>query len=187
MVDIGLFHHRQELTSIGRETHSAVDPRIKCRTLGMTCPNPESTVTTSLSRDVVDIFEVMSVLHELGYPYSLTQTSRSKFKIIRRSGSDRLHVPRYLSRFVIRFFLFEIEFVANSDAFTREERKAVMMLSALYVVRMLGLFMVLIAIYATMAGATPFLLGLAVAHSPTQACLQIPMVGYPTLSIVAGW
>ena len=69
--------------------------------------------------------------------------------------------------------------MANSDAFTRDERQAVMMLSALYVVRMLGLFMVLplIAIYATdMAGATPFLLGLAVgAYGLTQACLQIPM------------
>ncbi|MCH1554338.1 MAG: MFS transporter, partial [Luminiphilus sp.] len=76
-------------------------------------------------------------------------------------------------------FFFEIEFVANSDAFTRDERQAVMMLSALYVVRMLGLFMVLplIAIYATdMTGATPFLLGLAVgAYGLTQACLQIPM------------
>ena len=69
--------------------------------------------------------------------------------------------------------------MANSDAFTRDERQAVMMLSALYVVRMLGLFMVLplIAIYATdMTGATPFLLGLAVgAYGLTQACLQIPM------------
>lgn len=69
--------------------------------------------------------------------------------------------------------------VVNSDAFTRSERQAVIMLSALYVVRMLGLFMVLplIAIYATdMTGATPFLLGLAVgAYGLTQACLQIPM------------
>ena len=69
--------------------------------------------------------------------------------------------------------------MANSDAFTRDERQAVMMLSALYVVRMLGLFMVLplIAIYATdMTGTTPFLLGLAVgAYGLTQACLQIPM------------
>lgn len=53
------------------------------------------------------------------------------------------------------------------------------MLATLYVVRMLGLFMVLplIAIYsADMTGATPFLLGLAVgAYGLTQATLQIPM------------
>ena len=53
------------------------------------------------------------------------------------------------------------------------------MLATLYVVRMLGLFMVLplIAIYsADLAGATPFLLGLAVgAYGLTQASLQIPM------------
>lgn len=53
------------------------------------------------------------------------------------------------------------------------------MLATLYVVRMLGLFMVLplIAIYsADLEGATPFLLGLAVgAYGLTQASLQIPM------------
>jgi MFS family permease len=53
------------------------------------------------------------------------------------------------------------------------------MLATLYVVRMLGLFMVLplISIYsADMVGATPFLLGLAVgAYGLTQAVLQIPM------------
>jgi MFS family permease len=53
------------------------------------------------------------------------------------------------------------------------------MLATLYVVRMLGLFMVLplISIYsADMVGATPFLLGLAVgAYGLTQATLQIPM------------
>ena len=53
------------------------------------------------------------------------------------------------------------------------------MLATLYVVRMLGLFMVLplISIYSyDMVGATPFLLGLAVgAYGLTQAMLQIPM------------
>jgi MFS family permease len=63
--------------------------------------------------------------------------------------------------------------------FTASETRAVSMLATLYVVRMLGLFMVLplIAIYSTdMTGATPFLLGLAVgAYGLTQATLQIPM------------
>ena len=63
--------------------------------------------------------------------------------------------------------------------FTASETRAVSMLATLYVVRMLGLFMVLplIAIYSTdMMGATPFLLGLAVgAYGLTQATLQIPM------------
>jgi len=64
-------------------------------------------------------------------------------------------------------------------AFSSSETRAVSMLATLYVVRMLGLFMVLplIAIYsADLAGATPFLLGLAVgAYGLTQASLQIPM------------
>jgi MFS family permease len=65
------------------------------------------------------------------------------------------------------------------NPFTASETRAVSMLATLYVVRMLGLFMVLplIAIYSTdMTGATPFLLGLAVgAYGLTQATLQIPM------------
>ena len=64
-------------------------------------------------------------------------------------------------------------------SFSSSEARAVSMLATLYVVRMLGLFMVLplIAIYsADLAGATPFLLGLAVgAYGLTQASLQIPM------------
>ena len=64
-------------------------------------------------------------------------------------------------------------------SFSSSETRAVSMLATLYVVRMLGLFMVLplIAIYsADLAGATPFLLGLAVgAYGLTQASLQIPM------------
>ena len=64
-------------------------------------------------------------------------------------------------------------------SFSANETRAVSMLATLYVVRMLGLFMVLplIAIYsADMVGATPFLLGLAVgAYGLTQATLQIPM------------
>lgn len=64
-------------------------------------------------------------------------------------------------------------------SFSANETRAVSMLATLYVVRMLGLFMVLplISIYsADMVGATPFLLGLAVgAYGLTQAVLQIPM------------
>lgn len=64
-------------------------------------------------------------------------------------------------------------------SFSANETRAVSMLATLYVVRMLGLFMVLplISIYsADMVGATPFLLGLAVgAYGLTQAALQIPM------------
>ncbi len=64
-------------------------------------------------------------------------------------------------------------------SFTSYETRAVSVLATLYVVRMLGLFMVLplIAIYSVdLAGATPFLLGLAVgAYGLTQASLQIPM------------
>jgi len=64
-------------------------------------------------------------------------------------------------------------------SFSANETRAVSMLATLYVVRMLGLFMVLplISIYsADMIGATPFLLGLAVgAYGLTQAVLQIPM------------
>ena len=65
------------------------------------------------------------------------------------------------------------------SSFTPTETRAVSMLATLYVVRMLGLFMVLplIAVYsADMTGATPFLLGLAVgAYGLTQSTLQIPM------------
>ena len=65
------------------------------------------------------------------------------------------------------------------SSFTPTETRAISMLATLYVVRMLGLFMVLplIAVYsADMTGATPFLLGLAVgAYGLTQSTLQIPM------------
>ena len=64
-------------------------------------------------------------------------------------------------------------------SFSANETRAVSMLATLYVVRMLGLFMVLPLIFsysADMVGATPFLLGLAVgAYGLTQATLQIPM------------
>ena len=65
-------------------------------------------------------------------------------------------------------------------SFTSSESRTVSMLATLYVVRMLGLFMVLplIAIYsADMTGATPFLLGLAVgAYGLTQATLQLSLI-----------
>ncbi|MDR5898699.1 MFS transporter [Halomonas vilamensis] len=58
------------------------------------------------------------------------------------------------------------------------ERRAISGLAGLYASRMLGLFMVLpvLAIYAdALAGATPFLIGLALGiYGLTQACLQIP-------------
>lgn len=63
-------------------------------------------------------------------------------------------------------------------AFQATEKKALSLITCLYLVRMLGLFMVLpiISIYGDeLIGATPFLLGLALGiYGLTQAVLQIP-------------
>ena len=67
---------------------------------------------------------------------------------------------------------------ANSDKLLPSERKAAFSLAALYVLRMLGLFLILpvFALYAEhLAGTTPLLVGLAIgSYGLTQACLQIP-------------
>ena len=67
---------------------------------------------------------------------------------------------------------------ANSDKLLPGERKAAFSLAALYVLRMLGLFLILpvFALYAEhLAGTTPLLVGLAIgSYGLTQACLQIP-------------
>ncbi|HZJ93147.1 MAG TPA: MFS transporter [Thiopseudomonas sp.] len=66
----------------------------------------------------------------------------------------------------------------NSDAMNAQERRAASGLSLVFAFRMLGMFMVLpvLATYGQdLAGATPFLLGLAIgAYGLTQALLQIP-------------
>lgn len=66
----------------------------------------------------------------------------------------------------------------NSDAMNAQEKRAVSGLSLVFAFRMLGMFMVLpvLATYGQdLAGATPFLLGLAIgAYGLTQAVLQIP-------------
>lgn len=63
-------------------------------------------------------------------------------------------------------------------AFQPQEKKALGLITSLYLVRMLGLFMVLpiIGLYgADLTGATPFLLGLALGiYGLTQALFQIP-------------
>lgn len=68
--------------------------------------------------------------------------------------------------------------MAKTTAFTALEKRAVSSLSLLYMIRMLGLFMVLpvLSVLGTdYEGATPQLLGLAVgAYGCTQALLQIP-------------
>ncbi len=66
----------------------------------------------------------------------------------------------------------------NSDAMNAQERRAIGGLSLVFAFRMLGLFMVLPVLVTygqDLAGATPFLLGLAIgAYGLTQAVLQIP-------------
>lgn len=66
----------------------------------------------------------------------------------------------------------------QTDALLPSERRAALSLSSLYVLRMLGLFMILpvFALYSDeLTGATPLLIGLAIgAYGLTQACLQIP-------------
>ncbi|MFK8031496.1 MAG: MFS transporter [Gammaproteobacteria bacterium] len=61
---------------------------------------------------------------------------------------------------------------------TRDENQTLLVVLGIFVMRMLGLFMLLpvMALYAaSMPGATPFLVGLAVgAYGITQAALQIP-------------
>ena len=63
-------------------------------------------------------------------------------------------------------------------AFQSQEKSALGLITSLYLVRMLGLFMVLpiISIYGTtLTGASPFLLGLALGvYGLTQALFQIP-------------
>lgn len=63
-------------------------------------------------------------------------------------------------------------------AFTANEGKSLSVISALYLIRMLGLFMVLpvLSLYGTeLSGATPLLIGLALGiYGLTQAFLQIP-------------
>jgi len=63
-------------------------------------------------------------------------------------------------------------------AFETQEKSALGLITSLYLVRMLGLFMVLpvIAVYGqALSGASPFLLGLALGvYGLTQALLQIP-------------
>ncbi len=64
------------------------------------------------------------------------------------------------------------------SAMTPRERRAALSLSAIFALRMLGLFMILpvFALYAEeLAGVTPFLVGLAIGiYGLTQAGLQIP-------------
>ena len=66
----------------------------------------------------------------------------------------------------------------NSDAMNAQEKRAASGLSLVFAFRMLGMFMLLpvLATYGQdLAGATPFLLGLAIgAYGLTQAVLQIP-------------
>jgi len=68
--------------------------------------------------------------------------------------------------------------VNPNDKLLPSERRAAFSLAALYVLRMLGLFLILpvFALYAEhLAGATPLLIGLAIGcYGLTQACLQIP-------------
>jgi len=63
-------------------------------------------------------------------------------------------------------------------SFSPQEKKSLSLIASLYLIRMLGLFMVLpvLSLYGTeLAGATPFLLGLALGiYGLTQAALQIP-------------
>jgi MFS family permease len=65
------------------------------------------------------------------------------------------------------------------DRMTSGELKAALALAGLYVLRMLGLFMILpvLALYTErLEGATPFLTGVAIGiYGLTQACLQIPL------------
>ena len=62
--------------------------------------------------------------------------------------------------------------------FNPEEKKSLSIIASLYLIRMLGLFMVLpvLSLYGTeLRGSTPFLIGLALGiYGLTQALLQIP-------------
>lgn len=75
--------------------------------------------------------------------------------------------------------LLRIHIVITESPMTALERRSVGALSLLYVLRMLGLFMVLplMALYAAdLPGATPLAIGLALgAYGLTQAILQIPL------------
>lgn len=67
----------------------------------------------------------------------------------------------------------------SSTGFSRTETRAVLSLVSLYMVRMLGLFLLLpvLTLYAgDLAGATPFLVGVALGvYGLSQACLQLPL------------
>lgn len=67
---------------------------------------------------------------------------------------------------------------AAGGAIMASERRAALSLAALYMLRMLGLFLILpvFPLYAEhLAGSTPMLIGLAIgAYGLSQACLQIP-------------
>ena len=68
--------------------------------------------------------------------------------------------------------------VSNSLALTSPERHATFALAGVFLLRMLGLFMLVpvLALYANqLAGATPFMVGLTLGiYGLTQACLPIP-------------
>ena len=67
----------------------------------------------------------------------------------------------------------------SRSGFSATELRAVLSLATLYLVRMLGLFMLLpvLSLYARdMSGATPLLIGLALGvYGLSQACLQLPL------------
>jgi MFS family permease len=67
----------------------------------------------------------------------------------------------------------------SRTGFSRTETRAVLSLASLYLVRMLGLFMLLpvLSLYARdVDGATPFLIGIALGiYGLSQACLQLPL------------
>ena len=68
--------------------------------------------------------------------------------------------------------------VSNSLALTPPERHATFALAGVFLLRMLGLFILVpvLALYANqLAGATPFMVGLTLGiYGLTQACLPIP-------------
>ena len=81
-------------------------------------------------------------------------------------------------KYTLRLVFFLIFMLPPNQAFTTIERRAVFGLSAIYGLRMFGLFLILpvLAIYADeLPGSTPFLIGLTLgAYGIAQALLQIP-------------
>lgn len=71
------------------------------------------------------------------------------------------------------------ETALSRTGFSATETRAVVSLASLYMVRMLGLFMLLpvLALYARdMPGTTPFMIGIALGiYGLSQACLQLPL------------